>query len=73
MTTEQIVLIITEVALILVEIQIITLKKDLRREIIVRKSRMRTMQDCIRRLWVDIRAAGIERFNPEDISENDSK
>lgn len=71
MTTEQIVLLITEVALILIEIQIILLKRDLRREIIVRRSEKRTMKDCIRRLWVDIRAAGIERFNPEDISGNE--
>lgn len=77
MTTEQIMLLIAEIALliaeIVIEIQIIMLKKDMLREIIVRKSRMRTMQNCIRRLWVDIRAAGIKRADREEASENDGK
>lgn len=77
MTTEQIMLLIAEIALliaeIVIEIQIIMLKKDLLRETIVRRSGMRTIKNCFRRLWVDIRAAGIKRADKEEASENDGE
>lgn len=67
MTTAEIIALAAAVAMaILIETQIIAIKKDLRREIIMRKGNMRIMRDHVRGLWEDIRAAGIPRFRPEE-------
>ncbi|MBR3360037.1 MAG: hypothetical protein IKG39_01730 [Lachnospiraceae bacterium] len=67
MTTAEIIALAAAVAMaILIETQIIAIKKDLRREIIMRKVNMRIMRDHVRGLWEDIRAAGIPRFRPEE-------
>lgn len=67
MTTAEIIALAAAVAMaILIETQIIAIKKDLRREIIMRKGNMRIMRDHVCGLWEDIRAAGIPRFRPEE-------
>lgn len=67
MTTAEIIALAAAVAMaILIESQIIIIKKDLKRERILRRSFQRVAKDHIRGLWEDIRAAGIPRFKPEE-------
>lgn len=67
MTTAEIIALAAVVAItILIETQIIIIKKDLTRERIMRRSFQRITKDRIIGLWEDIRAAGIPRFKPEE-------
>lgn len=60
MTTVEMITLAAAVAMvILIEVQIIIIKKDLRREIIMRRSLQRVEKDHIRRLWEIIREAGL--------------
>lgn len=70
MTTIEIIVLILEIAIIaIIELQIFMLNKDLKREIIMRRSNMRVLRKHLTELWEDIRAAGIKRFKQEDINE----
>lgn len=70
MTTTEIIVLISEIAMIaIIELQIFMLKKDLKREMIMRRSNMRVLRKHLTELWEDIRAAGIKRFKSEDINE----
>lgn len=70
MTTTEIIVLISEIAMIaIIELQIFMLKKDLKREMIMRRSNMRVLRKHLTELWEDIRAAGIKRFKQEDINE----
>lgn len=70
MTTTEIIVLILEIAIIaIIELQIFMLNKDLKREIIMRRSNMRVLRKHLTELWEDIRAAGIKRFKQEDINE----
>lgn len=59
------------VMIMLIEIQIIGIKRALKREIICRKSFQRITKAQIKRLWEDIRAAGIPRCSMPEENEND--
>lgn len=73
MTTAQITWMAAVAAMIiLVEFQIVGLKKDLRREIIIRKSNTRVITKHIRGLWQDIRDAGIPRSRMEECDDDRS-
>lgn len=70
MTTIEIIVLILEIAMIaIIELQIFMLNKDLKREMIMRRSNMRVLRKHLTELWEDIRAAGIKRFKSEDINE----
>lgn len=70
MTTTEISVLISEIAMIaIIELQIFMLNKDLKREMIMRRSNMRVLRKHLTELWEDIRAAGIKRFKSEDINE----
>lgn len=70
MTTIEIIVLILEIAMIaIIELQIFMLNKDLKREMIMRRSNMRVLRKHLTELWEDIRAAGIKRFKQEDINE----
>ena len=55
---------------ILVEFQILAIRKDLTRESIMRKCTNRIMERHIKGLWEDIRAAGIHRFRNEECDDD---
>lgn len=70
MTTTEIIVLISEIAMIaIIELQIFMLNKDLKREMIMRRSNTRVLRKHLTELWEDIRAAGIKRFKQEDINE----
>lgn len=72
MTTAEIILLISEIAMIaIIELQIFMLNKDLKRETIMRRSNMRVLRRHLTELWEDIRAAGIPRFKMHEESEDD--
>lgn len=69
MTTAEIILLISEIAMIaIIELQIFMLNKDLKRETIMRRSSMRFFRKHLTELWEDIRATGIKGFKSEDIN-----
>lgn len=71
MTTTEIILLISEIAMIaIIELQIFMLNKDLKRETIMRRGNMRVLRKHLTELWEDIRAAGIKRFKQEDINDD---
>lgn len=53
------------------EIRIASIRRNLTREIIMRKSMERINRRHIKGLWEDIRAAGITRFRKEEESDGD--
>lgn len=53
------------------EMRIASIRRDLTREIIMRKSMERINRRHIKGLWEDIRAAGIHRFRKEEESDGD--
>lgn len=53
------------------ELRIASIRRDLTREIIMRKSMERINRRHIKGLWEDIRAAGIQRFRKEEESDGD--
>lgn len=72
MTTAEIILLISEIAMItIIELQIFMLNKDLKREMIMRRSNMSILRRLLTALWEDIRAAGIPRFKMHEESEDD--
>lgn len=72
MTTAEIAALAAGVAMIIIfEMQLIGIKKDLKREIIMRRSNTRVIAKHIRELWQDLRAAGIQRFQETEECEND--